>query len=477
MMNEEIFESPFTTRYRSEAMSKIFSSQYKYATWRRLWIALASAMRSAGIDIPLEAIEQMKKQVLNIDFDQIALFEKKFRHEVIAHIHAFSEVAPLARGVIHLGATSSYVMDNGDLIQMKEALTILRGKLKHLMRALYSKAREYASTPCLAYTHFQPAQPITVGKRISTWLFDVYLCFNDLHTLLLDFPFLGVKGATGTQDSFLALFDQDQEKVDACERAVATSMGFEAVFPLSTQTYTRLQDCRILSILARIGTSLHKMATDVRLLSHTKEIFEPHREDQVGSSAMPYKRNPIQAERICSIARYLINLENNAHQTAANQWLERSLDDSANRRIVLPEAFLSADSIINLAVELTNRLEIDEEAISNQLKNYAPFLSLERALMSACKNGKDREEIHQRLMKHSKTALSRLQGNKMHTLAEDVMNDPEIGLDPQKNPFNEEIKNLTGNSSYATIQFLKTYIEPVLNNEAIHEFITDSTST
>ncbi len=337
-------------------MSSLFSSQTKYATWRKLWVALAKGEKQLGLAITNEQIKAMEKEVDCIDFELVAKFEKEMRHDVMAHIHAFATACPSAKGIIHLGATSAFVTDNGDLIQMQSALNLLKAKCIHLLRLMKEKSVEFAALPTLAFTHLQPAQPTTVGKRICLWIQDFLFDTQDLIQREEGLCFLGLKGATGTQASFMDLFDQDSSKVEKLDQLVAKELGFRHLFLIAGQTYTRKQDMRILSVLEGLAATSHKCATDLRLLAHFGEMGEEKKKGQVGSSAMPHKQNPILSERICGLSRFLISLCQNPAYTLATQWLERSLDDSANRRIVIPEAFLSADAILNLLLDIFTHL-------------------------------------------------------------------------------------------------------------------------
>ncbi len=378
-------------------MCSIFSPQTKYTTWRKLWLALAKAEKEIGLPITEKQIAAMEKHLDTIDYKRVAEIEKTTRHDVMAHLHAFAEQCKEAKGILHLGATSAFVTDNTDLIQMQTGLMLLVGRSIELLRIIANLADEYAGFPTVGYTHFQPAQPTTIGKRICLWLQDLLIDTNDLLARLDDLHFLGLKGATGTQASFMVLLDHDSAKVDKLDSLVAKEMGFEKCFCISGQTYTRKQDVRIFAALEGLGGSSHKCATDLRLLSHLGEMVEGREEKQVGSSAMPHKQNPIYSERICSLARFLLSLCQNPSYTHATQWLERSLDDSAGRRIVIPEAFLSADAILCLLTHVFSHLQIHTDKIEKNLEQHLPALALENILMLAVKRGKDRQEVHEKL--------------------------------------------------------------------------------
>lgn len=388
------YESPLSTRYASVEMSRLFSPLYKYTTWRKIWIALARAEKLSGLNITEEQITAMEKVADRIAWDKAAAFEKTTRHDVMAHIKTFAEQAPIAEGIIHLGATSATITDNADLLQMRDGLNLLRHKLIQVIRHLATFAEKYANLATASYTHFQPAQPTTVGKRACLWLQDFLLDLHDIEHRLDHFPFLGLKGATGTQGSFLSLFEGDERKVRNLETLFAKELGFSHILPISGQTYTRKIDMQVLGILEGIAATCHKFATDLRLLAHLREITEPFEKEQIGSSAMPYKRNPMLAERICSLARFAISLQENPAYTAATQWLERSLDDSANRRLAIPEAFLSIDAILQIAIHITGGMHVHESAIHAHLKEEIPSFATEHLLMAAVRKGKDRQKIH-----------------------------------------------------------------------------------
>jgi adenylosuccinate lyase len=378
-------------------MRQIFSAREKYTLWRHLWIALAKAEKACGLPITESQISAMEKHVDEIDFARVSQIEEKMRHDVMAHLHAFAEKCPEAKGILHLGATSAFVTDNADLLQMQNGLSLVIGRSIELLRILSGLASTHAELATTGYTHFQAAQPTTVGKRICLWLQDLYLDTREFLYRLENLHFLGLKGATGTQSSFLILFDHDAEKVKQLDELVAKELGFDHLFTIAGQTYTRKQDVQVLSALQGLASSASKCATDIRLLSHLGEITEGRGEKQVGSSAMPHKHNPIYSERICGLSRFLISLTENPAYTHATQWLERSLDDSANRRLVIPQAFLTADSILCLLIHLFSHLQIHPEKIEQNLHLHTDELALENALMHAAKEGKDRQEIHEKL--------------------------------------------------------------------------------
>ena len=419
------YETPLNTRYASAEMKEIFSPHFKYKTWRKLWVALAEGEKDLGINITDEQIAELKAKQHSIDFEKVRAFERETRHEVMAHIHAYGEDCPDAKGIIHLGATSSYVMDNGDLMQLKTGLKVLKGKLILLIEKLNHLALQEAETPCLGYTHFQPAQATTFGKRICLYLQDFLTDFKDLLYLMEDFPFLGVKGTIGTQ------------------------------------SFPRKQELRILSCLASIASSAHKYATDLRLLSHLGEIEEPFGQKQVGSSAMPYKRNPIFSERICGLSRFIMNLWHNSADNASLQWLERSLDDSSNRRLTIPEAFLATDSILNLLYSITDGLKIYPKLMETHLLEHLPYISTEILLAAAALQGKDRQKTHEQLRVLTFEAAKQ---KKETGKAPDLLKTLLDALGFSEKALSDELKpeKLTGRSKEQVIAFLKLEVEPIL---------------
>ena len=395
------YSSPLSQRYASPAMQPLWGERRRIGLWRRLWLALMEVERELGLDIPERALTELRAHLDDADLDRAAEHEKRLRHDVMAHIHHLGEQAPAARAFLHLGATSAYVTDNTDLVLMREGLQLLLGRLAAVLVALAKLARRERAVPCLAYTHFQPAQLTTVGKRVTLWMQEFLLDAEELLHRLEALQFRGVKGTTGTQASFLELFDGDDEKVRELDTRVALKMGFTRVFPVTGQTYTRKLDAQVLAALSGVAQSAAKLATDVRLLQHEGEILEPFESDQVGSSAMAYKRNPMRAERITGLARFVIELEGNAWHTASEQWLERTLDDSANRRLVLPEAFLASDAILVLVTNVAAGLEVREAVIARHVAAQLPFLATERLLMRGVKAGGDRQRLHEVIRTHS----------------------------------------------------------------------------
>ena len=397
-------------------MQALWGERRRIGLWRRLWLALMDAQKELGLDIPAAALTQLRAHLDDADLDKAAEYERRLRHDVMAHIHHLGDQAPAARPYIHLGATSAFVTDNADLVLMREAMVLLLGRIGAVLVALTKQARRYRALPCLAYTHFQAAQLTTVGKRMTLWMQDFALDADELLHRIATMRFRGVKGTTGTQASFLELFDGDHAKVSELDTRVARTMGFDAVFPVTGQTYTRKVDAQILAVLSGVAQSAAKFATDLRLLQHEGEVLEPFEGEQVGSSAMPYKRNPMRAERMTGLARFVIELEGNAAHTAAQQWLERTLDDSANRRLVIPEAFLVTDALLVLATNVAAGLEVRESTIAAHVGDAMPFLATERLLMRGVKAGGDRQRLHEVIRGHS------LQGGKdlLERLAHDA---------------------------------------------------------
>ncbi|MBM65773.1 MAG: adenylosuccinate lyase [Myxococcales bacterium] len=398
------FEHPLASRYASQEMQAIFSPQFKFTTWRRLWIALAKGEQALGLEISDEQIAEMEGQIEQFDFPAIATYEKQLRHDVMAHIHHYGDLCPKARPIIHLGATSCYVGDNTDLIQIRAALDLTITSLANLIAALADFAEAQQDLPTLGFTHYQPAQLTTVGKRACLWLADLMVDLRQLTRARDELRFRGVKGTTGTQASFLALFDGDHDKVEALDAAVSETMGFQDRLIICGQTYSRKTDFDVLNALASLGASIHKMATDLRLLANLKEIEEPFAKDQIGSSAMAYKRNPMRSERACSLARFLMNLAANAGQTHATQWMERSLDDSANRRLSLSEAFLSADAICSIMHNVCSGLVVYPAVIARRITSELPFMATENIIMAMVKAGGDRQTVHEAIRVHSLAA-------------------------------------------------------------------------
>ena len=422
------YESPFASRYASETMLKLFSADTRYRTWRKLWTALAREESRLGLPITEEQVGELAAHVDDIDYDCVRAREKEVRHDVMAHIYAYGKAAPSAAGIIHLGATSCYVTDNADLIICRDGLRYLQEELRGVLRTLAAFAEKYRALPALGYTHFQPAQPVTVGKRAALWMQDFLADFAELSHILSSLRFLGCRGTTGTEASFMDLFDGDAEKIDELNQSLAAAFGFDACFDVCGQTYPRKTDSLILNALSGIAQSASRMATDIRLLQHEQELEEPFETQQIGSSAMPYKRNPMRCERICSLARYLMTEALNAPITASQQWLERTLDDSANRRITLPEAFLAADAILRLARNVADGLSVNEKLTLRNLREYLPFIATENLMMEAVKKGGDRQQIHEVIRKCSMEAAARMKEGEPCPLPALLAEEEAIGL-------------------------------------------------
>ena len=431
-MMTDRYESPLSTRYASEYMLNLFSSDKRYQTWRRLWAALAKEERELGLPITKEQVDELCRHITDIDYDLVQKREKEVRHDVMAHVYAYGAAAPLAAGIIHLGATSCYVTDNADLIIYRDALTHLRAELLSVIANLARFADEYKATPCLGYTHYQPAQLVTVGKRAALWLQDLISDLNELDFALGNIRFLGCRGTTGTEASFLDLFDGDTDKIEQMNRALAADFGFDQCFDVCGQTYPRKVDSRILNALSSIAQSSYRMANDIRLLQHDRQIEEPFEDSQIGSSAMAYKRNPMRCERICSLSRYLMVNAMNAPLTASVQWLERTLDDSANRRISLPEGFLCADAILRLMQNVTDGIRVNSRIIEKSVSEYLPFIATENLLMEAVKHGGDRQQLHEIIRKCSMEATERMKQGEDCDLVSRLAAVPEFGCTEQE---------------------------------------------
>lgn len=457
------YETPFSSRYASPEMQYLFSPDNKFRTWRRLWIALAEAERELGLPITEEQIAEMKAHAEDINYDVAAAREKEVRHDVMAHVYAYGQQCPSARGIIHLGATSCYVGDNTDLIIQYEALRLVLKKLVNAIALLSMFADQYKSLPTLAFTHFQPAQPTTVGKRASLWLQEFLMDIDEVEYRIKGAKLLGSKGTTGTQASFLELFEGDHEKCRALDRMIAKKMGFKDCFAVSGQTYPRKLDAMLLSTLSGIAQSAAKFSNDIRLLQHMKEIEEPFEKNQIGSSAMAYKRNPMRSERIAALARYVIADALNPAMTASAQWLERTLDDSANKRISVSEAFLAVDAILSLVINVVDGLVVNTAVIERNLRRELPFMATENIMMDCVKRGGDRQELHERIRVHSMESARRVkQGDGVNDLLERIAGDPSFGvtlrqLEDMLNP-----SAYVGRAPEQTDEFLKEQVGPVL---------------
>ena len=427
-MNTDRYESPLSSRYASEYMLHLFSSDMRYQTWRKLWIALAKAERALGLPVSASQIADLEAHVTDIDYDCVRQREKEVRHDVMAHIYAYGKAAPSAGGIIHLGATSCYVTDNADLILYRDGLRHLRSELLKVIANLADFAGRYKALPTLGYTHYQPAQLVTVGKRACLWMQDFVSDLEELDFVLASIPFLGCRGTTGTEASFMELFDGDTQKIDEMNRMIASEFGFDRCFDVCGQTYPRKMDSRILNVLSSIAQSCYRMANDIRLLQHDRQIEEPFEKNQIGSSAMAYKRNPMRSERICSLARYLMADAMNAPMTASTQWMDRSLDDSANRRISMPEGFLCADAILRLAQNVTDGLHVNEKIIKKTVMEYMPFMATENLMMEAVRRGGDRQQLHEIIRRCSMEATARIKEGESCDLLARLAGEEAFGL-------------------------------------------------
>jgi adenylosuccinate lyase len=460
MDDRDVYDNPLIGRYAGRRMARLWSPRVKFSTWRRLWVALAEAERALGLAITDEQVEALRGAVDAIDFDAAARYERRFRHDVMAHVHALGDAAPVARPIIHLGATSCYVTDNADLILIRSALEIVRDKTAAVIDALARFADRHKALPCLGYTHFQPAQLVTVGKRATLWCHELILDLREVEHRLAELRFLGVKGTTGTQASFLELFGGDDAKVEALDRMVAEAFGFAETYPVSGQTYCRKVDSQVLGALAGIAESAHRFGTDLRLLAHERELEEPFEAEQIGSSAMAYKRNPMRAERMCSLARFVLALPPAAGQTAATQWLERTLDDSAVRRLTLPQAFLAIDAILNLYLNVVPGLVVRPAVIARRVAEELPFMATENLLMAAVQAGGDRQDLHERIRVHAIAAADRLKdGAADNDLLGRIEADPAfppLDLDDVLDP-----RRYVGRSVRQVEEFLARDVEPL----------------
>ena len=427
-MSKDIYESPLSSRYASQYMLHLFSPDMRFQTWRKLWVALARAEHELGLPVSAEQVAELEAHISDIDYAVAEQREKEVRHDVMAHVYAYGKAAPSAAGIIHLGATSCYVTDNADLILYRDGLKYLRGQILSVLVNLSAFAKEYAATPTLGYTHYQPAQPVTVGKRAALWMQDFLSDLEELDHVLATMRFLGCRGTTGTEASFMDLFDGDEQKIDEMNRRIAAEFGFEKCFFVCGQTYPRKADSRILNVLSSIAQSAYRMANDIRLLQHDRQVEEPFEKNQIGSSAMPYKRNPMRCERICSLSRYLMADAANAPMTASVQWLERTLDDSANRRISMPEGFLCADAVLRLCQSVTNGLHVNLKIVDRTIREYLPFLATENIMMEAVKRGGDRQVLHEKIRQHSMAATARMKEGKPCDLLDRLASDPAFGM-------------------------------------------------
>lgn len=462
-MPTNMYESPLSSRYASDEMLRLFSADRKFSTWRRLWLALARAEKTLGLPITDDQIEEMEAHLEDIDYVYAAKMEKELRHDVMAHVHTFGAVCPATFPIMHLGATSCYVGDNTDIILMRDGLRLLRSKLLRVVQKLSEFADKYKDMPTLGFTHFQPAQPTTVGKRATLWIYELLLDLDNLEFRLSNLKLLGSKGTTGTQASFMELFDGDHEKIKQMDVLIAKEMGFSGVVPVSGQTYSRKVDDGVMSVLSGIAQSATKFATDMRLLSHLKECEEPFEGKQIGSSAMPYKRNPMRCERICALARYVIADASNTAMTAASQWFERTLDDSANKRLSIPEAFLAVDAILNIYLNVATGIKVYPKVIDKRLREELPFIATENIMMKAVQNGGNRQELHEAIRVHSIAAGQTVKEQGLpNDLVGRIAGDPQFGLTEKDIQAVLDPALYIGRAPAQVVEFLRDEVYPRL---------------
>ncbi|WP_346920163.1 adenylosuccinate lyase [Clostridium sp. UBA7339] len=459
----DTYNSPLNSRYASKEMSYIFSEEMKFKTWRKLWVALAEGEQELGLNITDEQIKELRDNIKNIDYELAAAREKEVRHDVMSHVYAYGVVAPSAKGIIHLGATSCYVGDNTDLLIMRDALILIRKKVINVLDQLSKFALEYKDVPTLGFTHLQPAQLTTVGKRATLWMQELLMDLENLDFAIDKMKFRGVKGTTGTQASFMSLFNNDEEKVKELDKIVCKKMGFEKAYPVTGQTYSRKLDSIILNTLSEVAQSAYKFSNDMRLLQNMKEMEEPFEKHQIGSSAMAYKRNPMRSERISALSRYIIVNSLNPAITAATQWFERTLDDSANKRISVAEAFLALDGVLNLYINITSNMVVYEKVIAAHVNSELPFMATENIMMEAVKRGGDRQELHEKIRVHSLAAARQVKefGEK-NDLIERILADESFGLSKEEILSIIDPSKFTGRSSGQVVDFIEEYINPIL---------------
>lgn len=464
-MSHTIYENPLISRYASRAMAELWGDQRKHSTWRRLWVALAEAEHELGLNVTRDQVEQLRSQVDNIDFEAAAAHERELRHDVMAHVHAFRDVCPGAGGIIHLGATSCFVTDNADLILLREALGMVQDRLVSVIERLADFAERTRDLPCLGFTHLQPAQPTTVGKRACLWLYDLIMDLEEIEHRLATLKARSTKGTTGTQASFLELFGGDHDKVRQLERLVAEKMGFEQIYAVTGQTYSRKVDAQILDALSGIAQTAHKTATDWRILAHRKELEEPFEKKQIGSSAMPYKRNPMRSERICALARFVMSLQSSAANTMATQWMERTLDDSANRRLILPQAFLAIDAILVLYENVADGLVVYPKVIEKNLREELPFMATENIMMAAVTAGGDRQALHELIRQHSHAAGALVKNEGLpNDLLERLASDPAFSAVDFAQA--TELLQYVGRAPQQVSEFLREVVAPIRQRHA-----------
>ena len=457
----EKYESPLSSRYASEYMLKLFSMDTRIQTWRKLWVSLAKAEMELGLPITAEQVAQLEAHITDIDYECAAAREKEVRHDVMAHVYAYGKVAPEAAGIIHLGATSCYVTDNADIVIYRDGLKYLRAELLKVVANLAEFADAYKAMPTLGYTHYQPAQLVTVGKRATLWMQDFLADLEELDFVLENMKFLGCRGTTGTEASFLDLFGGDTGKIDEMNKKISADFGFSKCFSVCGQTYPRKLDSRILNVLSSIAQSCYRMANDIRLLQHDRQVEEPFEKNKIGSSAMAYKRNPMRSERICSLSRYLMADALNAPMTASTQWLERTLDDSANRRISLPEGFLCADAILRLAQNVTNGLHVNEKIVEKTVREYLPFIATENLMMEGVKHGGNRQELHEIIRSGSMDATAKMKNGESWDLLSDLAQHKEFGMTKEEMDAVMDPSLYTGRCAEQVTRFLDE-VRPLL---------------
>lgn len=467
-MSKDIYESPLNTRYASKEMKYIFSPDKKFKTWRKLWVALAEAEMELGLNITQEQVDELKAYVDDINYDVAEAREKEVRHDVMSHVYAYGQQCPNAKGIIHLGATSCYVGDNTDIIIMYEGLKLIRSKVVKVIALLKDFALKYKDMPTLGFTHFQAAQLTTVGKRASLWLWELIMDLEDIDFQLSRASLLGSKGTTGTQASFVELFDGDNEKIKLLEKKICEKMGYDKYYPVSGQTYSRKLDYQMLSVLSGVAQSAYKFANDIRLLQHLKEIEEPFEKSQIGSSAMAYKRNPMRSERICALARYVLVDAVNPAITSSTQWFERTLDDSANKRISVAEAFLATDAILNIYMNVASGLVVYPKVIEQRIASELPFMATENILMDAVKKGGDRQELHEKIRVHSMAAgrVVKEEG-KPNDLIERIVNDDTFNLTMEEVEKILKPENFIGRAAKQVEELVEEYVDPILKNSGV----------
>ncbi len=473
-MKKDVYENPLITRYADRKLAEIFSDDYKFKLWRRLWIALAESEKELGLDISDAQIAEMKKFADDINYEFAEKEEKIVRHDVMAHVHAFGEQAKKAKPIIHLGATSCYVTDNAELLQIYDALKVVKQKMLTVMDKLRAFALQYKNLPVLGYTHLQPAQLTTLGKRATLWLYDLYLDYCDLTQLMNNYKLRGVKGTTGTQASFLSLFDGDGEKVKKLQKSVVEKMGFKHVFAVSGQTYTRKFDYQVTSLLSQIAQSAYKFANDMRIMQSFKEVEEPFEKTQIGSSAMAYKRNPMRSERICALARFVESIPLNEAVTASTQWFERTLDDSANKRLTIPQAFLALDGVLNIYINITDNMVVYPNVIARRINDELPFMATEEILMECVKAGGDRQELHEAIRRHSmESARAVKERGERNDLIDRIKADDKFAA--VKNNIDGILRpeNFIGRAAEQVDDFLAECIDPLFKAEKYTPFTPD----